>query len=170
MRAQTRRMRRIGGSPSPRSSMLELMRFLLLLTVGSLVHAQSPTNTHDVKAIRDLVRTYVDAREARDTNRLAAILAPDADQLVSSGEWRRGRDQLVKGMLASSQQNSGTRTIEVETVRFIAPGVAIADGRYDIAGAGAGPARRMWTSFVLSRHNGTWRIEAIRNMLPSRGQ
>ena len=150
--------------------MLELMRFLLLLTSASLLHAQSPANRPDEKQIREVVRTYVDAREARDTKRLAAILAPDADQLVSSGAWRRGRDQLVKGMLASSQQNSGTRTIEVENVRFITSGVAIADGRYDIAGTGSAATRRMWTSFVLSRHNGSWRIEAIRNMLPSRAQ
>jgi hypothetical protein len=70
-------------------------------------------------------------------------------------------------MLASSQSNSGSRRIEVETVRFIAPGVAIADGRYEIAGAEGGQARRMWTSFIVSRHNGSWRIEAIRNMLPA---
>ena len=147
--------------------MLELMRTLLFLTFSSILHAQAPANAADEKPVRDLVRAYVEAREQRDTKRLSAILAPDADQLVSSGEWRKGREQLVRGMLASSQQNSGNRTIEVETVRFIATGVAIADGRYDIAGADAGQTRRMWTSFVVSRHNGTWRIDAIRNMLPS---
>jgi hypothetical protein len=69
-------------------------------------------------------------------------------------------------MLASSERNAGKRTIAVESVRFVAPGVAIADGRYEIAGA-ADDARRMWTTFVITRNAGGWRIEAIRNMLPA---
>lgn len=136
-----------------------------------LLASQLPAQVSpDEAAVRELVRVYVEAREKRDTKRLASILAPDADQLVSSGEWRKGRDALVRGMLASSERNSGTRTIEVETVRFIAPGVAIADGRYDIAGTGDAETRRMWTTFIASRSNGSWRIQAIRNMLPARNR
>ena len=64
--------------------------------------------------------------------RLAALFTADADQLTSSGEWRRGRDELVRGTLASSKANSGARTITIKTVRFPAPDVAIADGEYVI--------------------------------------
>ena len=120
----------------------------------------------DEAAVRDVVKQYVDARERRDQAAVAALFTPDADQLVSSGEWRRGREGLVKGALGSSQANAGKRTIEVETVRFITPDVAVADGRYEIAG-GAEGARRMWTCFVMKRESGRWRITAVRNMLPS---
>ncbi|HBY63613.1 MAG TPA: DUF4440 domain-containing protein [Solibacterales bacterium] len=147
------------------------MRWLAVLAACVLpaaLHAQEARATSkDEQAVRDLVAAYVDAREQRDARRLAALLAPDADQLVSSGEWRKGRDELVKGMLASSQSNSGARTITVEQVRFVAPGVAIADGRYEIAAPAGAPPRRMWTAFIAARHAGAWRIEAIRNMLPS---
>lgn len=151
------------------------MRLFLFLVAGtflvaSRLPAQAPANARDESAVRELVSAYVEAREQRDSTRLASLLAPDADQLVSSGEWRNGLDELVRGMLASSERNTGTRTIEVETVRFIAPGVAIANGRYEIAGAQAGQSRRMWSTFVMTRHNGAWRIQAIRNMLPSRGR
>jgi uncharacterized protein (TIGR02246 family) len=128
------------------------------------LHAQAAA---EEAAVREVVREYVEARDERDTKRLTAIIAPDADQLVSSGEWRRGRDALVRGMLASSERNSGKRTINVETVRFIAPGVAIADGRYSIAGGDSGQDRRMWTTFLVTRNGGEWRIQAIRNMLPA---
>ena len=50
--------------------------------------------------------------------RVGALFTSDADQLVSSGEWRRGRDELVKGTLASSQRTGGNRTITLETIRF----------------------------------------------------
>jgi uncharacterized protein (TIGR02246 family) len=148
-----------------------MVRSLLFsLIASSVLIANLPAQTpraKDESAIRQLVSIYVEARERRDTQRLSSILAPDADQLVSSGEWRKGRDELVRGMLASSESNSGTRTIQVETVRFIAPNVAIANGRYEIAATAEGQKRFMWTTFILSRYNGAWRIEAIRNMLPA---
>ena len=90
----------------------------------------------------------------------------DADQLTSSGEWRRGRDELVRGTLASSKTNSGARTITIQTVRFPAADVAIADGEYVIGATSSAQARNMWTSFVMIRSGGRWRIDAIRNMLP----
>lgn len=142
----------------------------LFIAIALLASGLPAQDSADEAAIRELIRGYVEAREKRDTKRLNSILAPDADQLVSSGEWRKGRDALVRGMLASSERNTGTRTIEVETVRFIAPGIAIADGRYDIAGTGGAETRRMWTTFIASRRNGSWRIQAIRNMLPARNR
>ena len=146
------------------------MRLLLMFISWALcsmgLYAQA-NGTNEERAVRDMVRRYVEARELRDPKAVAVLLAPNADQLVSSGEWRRGKDDLVRGMLASSERNSGKRTITVETVRFVAPGVAIADGRYEIAGTGGGQARRMWTTFIMTHSAGAWRIEAIRNMLPS---
>ena len=127
----------------------------LLLLAGFLL--QSPED-----AVRDLVRKYVDAREKIDPKATVELFTADADQLVSSGEWRLGRDALVKGAMASSRQNEGKRTITVERVRFLGSDVAIADGRYEIAD------RKMWATIICRRGtDGTWRIAAIRNMLPS---
>jgi uncharacterized protein (TIGR02246 family) len=120
----------------------------------------------DEAAIRDVVKGYVDARERQDPAAVGALFTSDADQLVSSGEWRRGREALVKGTLASSVRTGGTRAITLETIRFPAADVAIADGRYEITG-GAGGDRRMWSTFVMVREGSTWRIAAIRNMLPA---
>ena len=120
----------------------------------------------DEAAVRDVVGRYVDAREARDEKAIAAVFTEDADQLVSSGEWRRGREAVVKGTLASSVRTEGKRTITVETVRFLGSDVALADGRYEIAG-GTGGDRKMWASITLKRTTAGWRIAAIRNMLPA---
>ena len=98
---------------------------------------------------------------------MEALFTSDADQLVSSGEWRKGRSEVVKGTLASSRSSGGKRTITVTSVRFLAPGVALADGRYELTGLAGGATRRMWTSLVLIRGAEGWRIAAIRNMLPA---
>lgn len=152
---------------------LQMRRPLVLWTLPLLsvvAAAQEPATAKEEAAVRDVVRRYVEARELRDPSSIGKLFAEDADQLVSSGEWRRGRDELVKGMLASSASNSGKRTITVERVRFVAANVAIADGRYEIAGESGVSSRSMWATFVMTRNNGGWIITAIRNMLPAQGR
>ncbi len=140
------------------------MRFLLLLALLVPAFAQKPG---DEAAVRDVVRRYVDAREARDAKAIGALFTADADQLVSSGVWRKGHDEVVRGTLASSEATGGKRTIAVESVRFLDANVAIADGRYEISGTNAGATRKMWTSIVCIRKPDGWHIAAIRNMLPA---
>jgi uncharacterized protein (TIGR02246 family) len=111
-----------------------------------------------------VVQKYVHARESMDANAIEALFTADADQLVSTGEWRKGRGDVVKGTMASSQSSAGKRTITVVSVRFPAPGLAIVDGRYEISGP---VTRSMWTTLVLTRSSDGWRIAAIRNMLPA---
>jgi uncharacterized protein (TIGR02246 family) len=138
-----------------------------MLVAGSLGTLQAQAGLPREAEIHDVVRRYVEAREARDPKAIAALFTADADQLVSSGEWRRGRDAVVKGTLASSSATGGSRSITVETVRMLGPDVALADGRYEISGLAGGATRRMWTSFAVVRQDGVWRISAIRNMLPA---
>jgi uncharacterized protein (TIGR02246 family) len=140
------------------------MRVLLLfiiLTAPSALHAQPA----DEAAVRELIRQYVNARELRDPKAIEALFTADADQHTTSGEWRRGRDRVVPGTLQASARNPGTRTIRVEAVRFLTPDVAIADGPYGIAGTG----QSTWTTIVVEREAGAWRIAAIRNMVPTGG-
>lgn len=135
---------------------------ILIIVLSCSVFAQPAA---DEAAVRAVVANYVDARERIDPKAVEALFTADADQLVSSGEWRKGLDAVVKGTMASSKANAGKRTISVESVRFITPDVAIADGRYELAGQTE--TRRMWTTLILKRTGGGWRIAAIRNMLPA---
>ncbi len=147
------------------------MRFstscLLSVTAVLSLAAQTQSTRNDESAIRELVRQYVAAREHTDAAATGRLFTEDADQLVSTGEWRKGREEVVRGTLASSQASSGKRTITVESVRFIDSDVALAEGRYEIAGTGGTATRRMWTTLVVKRTGSGWRIAAIRNMLPA---
>jgi uncharacterized protein (TIGR02246 family) len=139
----------------------------LLLLTAAVLPSLFAQPARDEAAVKAVVARYVDAREKRDAAAIEAVFTKDADQLVSSGEWRKGRDAVVRGTLASSESSGGRRTINVETVRFVTPDVAIADGRYEISGLAGGEARRMWSTFVITRGPDGWRIAAIRNMLPA---
>jgi uncharacterized protein (TIGR02246 family) len=144
------------------------MRLLLLTAcVVNLSALYAQSSAQDETQILEVVKKYVDAREHSDPKAIEELFTADADQLVSSGEWRKGRANVVRGALASSERTGGTRTISVESIRFLAPGVAIADGRYQISGMANGGARKMWTTLVMKKGPDGWRIAAIRNMLPA---
>jgi uncharacterized protein (TIGR02246 family) len=129
--------------------------------------AQSAEHAADQKAIRAVVQEFLDARDANDPKRVAAVLTADADQQQTSGERRVGRDAVVKGSLSTQQSTGGKRTIALESIRFIAADAALADGRYDSVGRADGSDLHMLTSIVLRREGGVWKIAAIRNMRPS---
>jgi uncharacterized protein (TIGR02246 family) len=140
---------------------------ILFCIVFAPALAQHGAGRSDEAAIRELVSKYVDARERIDPKAAEELFTSDADQLVSSGEWRKGRDEVVRGAMASSKSTGGKRTITVESVRMVTPDVAIADGRYELTGLAGGATRNMWTTLVLKRTENGWRISAIRNMLPA---
>jgi len=140
-----------------------------MFVVVSLVLRTAPgsATTPADAPIREIVQKYMDARDHQDARALESLFTTDADQLVSSGEWRKGRDAVVNGTLASSRNTGGQRTITVESVRFLSNDVALADGRYELTGLAGGESRKMWTTLLAFHTPEGWRIAAIRNMLPA---
>jgi len=118
------------------------------------------------KAITSLIDQYSQAREKRDTVLLKTILTPDVDQLVSTGEWRVGLNAAVAGMMKSSANRPGTRTLHIEKIQTLSATSAIADCRYEIQNAD-GTVRKMWSTFIVIADKKTWKIRSIRNMLPA---
>jgi uncharacterized protein (TIGR02246 family) len=140
---------------------------LCCVVLFSSLSVQNSARSNDEAAIREVVSKYVDARERIDPKAVEELFTSDADQLVSSGEWRKGREAVVRGTMASSNSTGGKRSITVESIRLLSPDVALADGRYELTGLAGGATRSMWTTLVLKRTGKSWRITAIRNMLPA---
>src|SRR6478609_6613739 len=96
------------------------IRLLVLLYAFSTLWTQaqqlilSPKQKQDLHALID---QYALAREKKDTMMLKEILLEDVDQLVSTGEWRIGIGESVKGMLRSSESSVGSRKLIVDKVR-----------------------------------------------------
>ena len=143
--------------------------FLLLLvnvTATSFLSGQNiPPDDRQTKGIYLLIDRYSQARDSRDTLMLQTILTPEVDQLVSTGEWRNGIGESVKGMLKSSAYTPGTRTLIIDKIRLLNPTNAIVDCKYEIQNKD-GTTRKMWSTFIVVL-DGRWKITAIRNMLPS---
>jgi len=128
--------------------------------------ANAAERSADEKAIKGVIQAFLDTRDKNDEAGLGALLTPDVDQQQTSGAMRHGREAVVKGSLSTQRETGGTRTITVDSLRFISSDVAIADGRYDSLGRADGTDQHMLTSMVLHREAGGWKIAAIRNMRP----
>ena len=137
---------------------------IIILFLTLPIQAQTPQE----KPLYNLIAAYAQARDHQDTLLLSNILTDDIDQLVSTGEWRRGLKTAQQGMLRSSNANPGDRILEVEQVRFLNNSVAIIDARYEIRNPN-GNVRNMWSTFIAILEDDNWKISAIRNMLPRTG-
>ncbi len=137
-----------------------------LLFLGLFLPCAASAASAD-NAIRQVVSDYMAARNHNDAAALRQLFTPDADQLVSTGVWRHGLDDLLKGAMASSKKENGKSSVTLESIRILSPDTAIADGRYETSTVGDTSPRKMWSTFVLQRTSAGWRIAAIRNMLPA---
>ena len=149
-----------------------MKNFALLLLVNLIMpmllfSQDNLPNAEQRKSISSLIDQYSEAREKRDTTLLKTILTSDVDQLVSTGEWRNGMSAAVEGMLRSSASTPGTRTLHIEKIRMLNSNSAIVDCKYEIQNKD-GTARKMWSTFLVVAAKETWKISAIRNMLPVR--
>ncbi len=143
---------------------------LQIYIIANIAHAQSAsTNASKIheKEIYVLIDKYTQARDDKNSDLLNSILTEDIDQLVSSGTWRAGKEASMKGMMRSSNSNPGDRTITVDKLRFLTKECAIADAKYEIQNPD-GSARKMWSTFIVVLDGDSWKITAIRNMLPAK--
>jgi hypothetical protein len=155
---------------NPKNNQIMKNIFLLILfnfLITTFINSQDIIiNNKQKQEIQSLIDKYSQAREKKDTLLLESILAIDIDQLVSSGEWRYGKNESMKGMLQSSVGNPGLRKIIIENIRFLNPECGIVDARYEIQNTD-GTARKMWSTFIVVYNEDMWKITAIRNMLPA---
>ncbi|MDO9374368.1 MAG: hypothetical protein Q7T76_08115 [Ferruginibacter sp.] len=149
---------------------MNIKHLMLSLMVGLTTTGAYAQNDrameNETKSIRHLITLYSEARENRDTGLLKKILTADVDQLVSTGEWRMGIGAAVDGMLKSSATAPGSRSLQIEYLRKLTPTSALVDCKYEIENKD-GSKRKMWSSFLIIKEKGNWRISAIRNMLPA---
>jgi len=157
--------------PGNIQKIISMKRFFILFVMGlagsSFSFGQTGTATDQQRnAITSLIAQYSEAREKRDTLLLKAILAAEVDQLVSTGEWRNGISSAVDGMMKSSANSPGTRTLTVDKIRMLNPTTSIVDCKYEIQNTDS-TLRRMWSTFIVVADKKGWKISAIRNMLPA---
>ena len=139
----------------------------LVLLVPGVARAQAAAAGDDT-AVRRVIQQHDQTRTSADWKGSANLFAEDGATLTSSGEWRRGRAQIEKGGAAAGAgvYKGAKYATTIESVRLLAPTVALADGTFEISGI-AGGSRKGHSTYVLVKSGDAWRIAASRSMVPT---
>ena len=142
---------------------------VFMIALALPVFGQNPAGGGDEAAIRKLVQQQDAARNAGDWKTMGSGFTDDADQLTSAGDWRKGRAAIEKGVAqAMAGPYKGAKYVtKIETVRTVAPNVAVADGSFELQNVAGGGTRRGHISYVMVKSGGQWRTAAVRSMVPT---
>ena len=132
-----------------------------------VVHGQAAAGS-DEAAVRGVIRQHDQTRTKGDWKGVGSLYTQDGATLTSAGEWRRGPAQIEKGGAAAGAgvYKGGKYTTTIDSVRLLAPTVAIADGTFEISSI-AGGSRKGNITYVLVKSGEAWRIAATRSMVPT---
>jgi uncharacterized protein (TIGR02246 family) len=129
--------------------------------------ATTPTFTTDERAVRSVLDAVYAAWADNDADAFVAPYAPDATA-VHTGTLMPDRDAIRATMVASFagplRDSEGIH--EVQSVRFVGSDTALVISRGAVRLAGQNEpaaASRTLDGWVLSRHDGAWRVEAFHN-------
>lgn len=135
----------------------------LVFVAGSPGQETAGDTSSDDAAIRSVIQKAADAWENGDGEAYGEPFAEDADYVTFGGMRLRGREQiaalhqqLFDGPLAGSRLQ-----LQIESVRFLTPDVALAHVSGGIIEAGQDALtsdRNSLQSLVLTRRDGKWQV------------
>ena len=117
----------------------------------------------DKEALFNNAKAFADAFEKGDANAVAAFWAEDGDYVDLNGRRLQGRPAIENAFKDFFAENKGLKLrIDVNSVRFVTPDLAVEDGRTSVIPPdGAPPTQARYTSLHVKK-NGQWVLESVR--------
>lgn len=138
-----------------------LLAAIALLATPAGAADQPADRSRDEKAIRAAAQTYQEALGRGDAQALAALWTPDGDIVDDAGRVLVGR-ATVSLAAPSSAATRPEIAVHESGIRFVTDDVAIEDGTVEVRPAGGGAALEGRFSATWVRHEGTWKLAALR--------
>ena len=140
--------------------------FAALLAFTTLINAQEKS---EEGAVRRVVADFAGAINRGDAKAFDALFAEDADFVVITGKYLKGRNEIVTyhaELFTGGFQGSHLEVTSV-AVRFLRPDVAVARVATMRAENGGKEMRTSFPMFVLTKQHESWLIAAVQNTLTS---
>jgi len=141
----------------------------------------APSEADEAK-VRRAVEGFAEAWNSHDLNSFTPLFAPDATFINVTGQWWRGRDEIVRnhafvhGTIAKDAApvtlpvhvygvfKNSTHNFNRVEVRFLGPDTALAHGTWTLVGdARTVQERHGVMTLVLCRDGYRWRYAAVQN-------
>src|SRR4051794_6319216 len=129
--------------------------------------AASPERESDVRAITDLLASFVKAYNAKDARALGDLFTPDAEIEDDDGTVARGRDAIVERFAGIFKEGKSDKlAVETDSLRFLGTDLAIEEGTASLStGADTPPVTNRY-SVIYARQGGRWLHARVRDEPP----
>ena len=148
-----------------------------VLALAGCQPAEPPPAETAPMSDEDMIRARTDEFEQAvsnaDAKAIGALFVEDADLVDQAGNMHHGRmaveeryQKLFEGPYKGAQAN-----LEISSVRFVRPDIAVIDGSYELSGMKSAegqdvPAVKGMFTNVSVKQNGQWMLHCSRPMLP----
>jgi uncharacterized protein (TIGR02246 family) len=142
------------------------MAFISLLVFSIFINGQEKS---EEQAVRKAVANFAETVNRGDAKAFAALFTEDADFVVITGRYLKGRNEIVTyhaGLFADGFRGSHLDVTSV-TIRFLRPDVAVARVVTKRTENGGKEMRTSLPMFVFTKQGESWLITAVQNTLTS---
>ncbi|EAQ81160.1 YybH family protein [Blastopirellula marina] len=138
---------------------------LAMLTFG-IIQAEEPLTAEE--EITANVVSYIAAFNAADPDRLAEHWAKNAEYLCrTTGEKVVGRDAIRRQFAERCEQGDLPElTVEIDSIRFVKPDVAVEEGTARISHSGETPKLLSYTAIHV-KEDKTWKLDSVHETIIS---
>ena len=156
-----------------RSIGIEVIRFLAqvstLAALLALISSADGQGSTEEEAIRKVITDFVEAINRSDIKAFSALFTDDADFVVITGKYLKGRNEIVTyhAALFSGFFKGSHLDITSVAVRFLRPDVAVARVATKRTEDEGKEIRTSFPMFVLAMQGQKWLIAAVQNTLTS---
>jgi uncharacterized protein (TIGR02246 family) len=118
----------------------------------------------DVRAITDLLASFVKAYNAKDARAIGELFTPEAEIEDEDGDITRGHDAIVARFADTwAEGETGTLSVDTESLRFLGTDLAIEEGTASLSTGTDSPPRTNRYSVIYARQGGRWLHARVRD-------
>lgn len=136
--------------------------FICIAMLCGAATTRAADQAADQAAIERAIKSYTAAFNARDAEALAAHWSPEAVYINPlTGSQVEGREAITKEFDAILAELKDTKlAVDVESIRFISPGVAVENGVAKLISADGQPQESSYTAIHVKR-DGKWLLDRV---------
>ncbi len=121
----------------------------------------------DEEAVRLTGESFVKAYDAADAKSVAAHFTADAEYVDELGNVFQGRKAIEDSLTTFFAENPGCKLeVNIDTIRFVSPGVAVEDGTTTITRPGGVDSVDSLYTAVHVKADGKWLSASVRDHAP----
>jgi uncharacterized protein (TIGR02246 family) len=145
-----------------------LLCYLIAMFWANGTIAAEPLPTPQIDGLQKAAEDFVSAYNQQDAKAIAALFTEEGEILSLSGDQlTTGRTEIQSLYEELFDTSEFQIAIEADSVRLVAPNLAIEDGIYHLtptAEENAPPRSFRYTSVLTSTESGAWKIASIRSL------